>query len=396
MAGRVFLHVGGLKTGTTYLQRLMWANRERLSAVGTLFPGEDDRDHVWASITVRHGTPPSERAARAWEIILAQVRDFPGDAVISHEFLGLATRAQAEAALACLAPAEVHVVYTARDLIRVVPALWQEQVKYRHTGRLSDFRLHPDAPANPNELFGWRGVDVVGALRRWGATLPPSRVHVVTVPRPGAPSELLWQRFASACGIDVATVAPDQVRANNSMGAVEVELLRRVNSRLADEIRGPGEVPMWTRNYLADHVLAIGGGARFGLDDQRRKEMYEWGAESVARLREAGYQVVGDLDELLGDPDAAYPADPDRVGDDALLDAALNAMSTMLSDYRQVWRDRRSLRRQLRRAREMLQGARRPSDAREHGAARLGVSPQSASRGRWWRRPRRHGPTVQG
>ncbi len=53
MARRVFFHVGTLKTGTTYLQRVMWENRDRLREAGTLFAGEYYHDRVWATQTVR-------------------------------------------------------------------------------------------------------------------------------------------------------------------------------------------------------------------------------------------------------------------------------------------------------------------------------------------------------
>ena len=47
MAAKVFLHIGLPKTGTTYLQTVMWADRERMRAQGVLLPGRErrDRDH---------------------------------------------------------------------------------------------------------------------------------------------------------------------------------------------------------------------------------------------------------------------------------------------------------------------------------------------------------------
>ena len=40
MARRVYVHVGLPKTGTTYLQHMLWESREALAADGVLFPGE--------------------------------------------------------------------------------------------------------------------------------------------------------------------------------------------------------------------------------------------------------------------------------------------------------------------------------------------------------------------
>ena len=44
--------------------------------------------------------------------------------------------------------------------------------------------------------------DLPDVLARWGATLPPSRVHVVCCPPPDADPALLWQRFAGVVGFD--------------------------------------------------------------------------------------------------------------------------------------------------------------------------------------------------
>ena len=35
----VYLHIGSPKTGTTYIQDVLWANREALEADGVLLPG---------------------------------------------------------------------------------------------------------------------------------------------------------------------------------------------------------------------------------------------------------------------------------------------------------------------------------------------------------------------
>ena len=53
MARRVFIHLGLPKTATTYLQTILWGSRERLRADGVLLPGDERRDHLWASRVVR-------------------------------------------------------------------------------------------------------------------------------------------------------------------------------------------------------------------------------------------------------------------------------------------------------------------------------------------------------
>ena len=50
---RVFLHVGEPKTGTTFLQHVLFGNRDRLAARGVVLPGYTRRDHSRASRDLR-------------------------------------------------------------------------------------------------------------------------------------------------------------------------------------------------------------------------------------------------------------------------------------------------------------------------------------------------------
>ena len=47
----------------------------------------------------------------------------------------------------------------------------------------------------------WGAQEIPDILDRWGHDLPPERVHLVTVPPPGGPKQLLWKRFSIAFGL---------------------------------------------------------------------------------------------------------------------------------------------------------------------------------------------------
>ncbi len=358
MARRVFFHIGGPKSGTTFLQAVMWGNRDVLRQQGVLFPGDRWLDRVWATNVLREtSNVPHEMARTSWDRIVAQTQSFDGTVVISHEFFAAATREQARRAIAALAPAEVHVVYTARDYVRQVPALWQEQVKFRLSTPLSEYDPEP-LTARPARHFSWRTLDVVDALDRWGSDLPPGHVHVVTVPPAGSPPGLLWERFSTLCGIDPASCDTDLGSPNESLGVVEAELMRRLNPRISDEIRGPREVPVWVRDYLGHTVLVPRGRERFSVGPQRAEELREKSREAVRQIEAAGYDVVGDLKELI--PPEGLPSlrQPDDISEGELLDAALDSMAVMLKNYRDVALERNDLRAQVLRAEREAEQAR--------------------------------------
>ena len=100
---RVFLHIGLPKTATTYLQTVLWAHRARMRAQGVLLPGDERRDHLWASRMVREDDHPRSAddawQAGAWDRVRAEIAAWPGTAVVSHEFFAAASRGAGRAAI---------------------------------------------------------------------------------------------------------------------------------------------------------------------------------------------------------------------------------------------------------------------------------------------------------
>ena len=126
--------------------------------------------------------------------------------MISHEILGGAEPEEIAAALAPFVGLDVDVVVTARDLGRQATAHWQEEVKLGDTRSFADFEREQFRADVPRDASGerphfWHAQDYAAALRRWSTALPAERVHLVVCPPPGAAPDLLWHRFADACGI---------------------------------------------------------------------------------------------------------------------------------------------------------------------------------------------------
>jgi hypothetical protein len=330
------LHIGAPKTGTTYLQRVLDANRDALAGQGVLYAaGATSRDRVWATEVLRGidmTRHPKPRAAGAWDRIVDQVRGWDGTAVVSHEFFGGCSAEQAKRALADLEPSEVHLVFTARDYLSLAGAVWQERLKYGHATPFSDFRL--DATGK-TPMWSWQTQDLLAILARWQHHLPASQIHVVTVPRGGKP-DALWQRFASVVGIDPAATSPDIGSANTSLGLVEAELLRRVDERAREVLAGPREHARWTRDLLANTVLSQGSTERFSISGAYAEELVARSHEAVSGIAAAGYDVVGSLDDLLPPDPLPVTRTPDDASTEELLDAALAAIVGLIAEVKEV------------------------------------------------------------
>jgi hypothetical protein len=342
---RVFIHVGCPKTGTSYLQSILRHNQGRLCEHGLLTP-LNDAHHYALSLQVREVPryAGNEELQRRVGRLRAAVRDFGGDVLLTHELLAPATAQQAEALLESLAPAEVHVVITARDLARQIPAEWQQHIKSGYTGSLPEFVAQVQAHKGAGRWF-WSVQDVSDIARRWAGSLRPQRVHVVTVPPRGRDPEILWDRFAGVLGIPVGLCRVEDTRGNESLGVVEVELLRRAN-RIRRELGEPADRA--TLKRLALGMLGGRAGARrFGYDPRLHPWVVETGAGLVAALRGCDYHIAGNLDDLLPARVPEIGADPADVAESDLLDASIDALMDAAAQLCAADAERAELRRLL-------------------------------------------------
>lgn len=329
MTTTLYLHVGCPKSGTTYLQQILDHNREPLAQAGILVVGEQHADRVQAALQVRED--PRWRklpAARQdmWGTLVREIRAWQGPtAILSYELFSAATAEQAQRALADLDSIEVHVVITARDLARSVPSAWQERLKFGLTTSLEDWQ--PPAAEQAGSEWGWRTTDPASVAERWKGSLPPSRVHVVTMPRSRNDGEL-WARFAAVCGIQEVSVQTALPRVNESLGAVEAELLRRINGHVRAPIVGSREQSRWLRDLLANSLLAARAGEGLAITDAQFDEALVRSRETVAALAASGYDISGDLADLEATrPDGRLPG---SVADAELLEAAAEVIVELL------------------------------------------------------------------
>ncbi|GAA0979893.1 hypothetical protein ENKNEFLB_00106 [Nocardioides aquaticus] len=337
---RVFLHVGAPKTGTTYLQDRLTLNARSLARHGVHVP-TGSRLVSPALFQFRAaldllgqdwGGAPGH-AEGAWEALVKKVRATSGTVVVSHEILAPAkAEAVARAKRDLTADgSELHVVYTARDLGRQVPAAWQESIKQ---GRTWSYAVFVKKFRRRSAWFA-HAFDLPTALGRWSEGLPPERVHLVTVPPSGTPGDLLWTRFCAVTGIDPAWAPRPSDRRNASMGAAETEVVRALNEALDRKVRRGPDYDYLIRNLLAEDSLV--SGSSHSSPVRMPPRLLDWAQEETARWRtwveSAGIDVVGDLDELEPRPIAEEDwNDPDKTTRKWRLRVAMRALTAMTEE----------------------------------------------------------------
>ncbi|HET6166135.1 MAG TPA: hypothetical protein VFE07_04855 [Marmoricola sp.] len=336
---RAFVHVGLPKTGTSHLQSVVWANLAELRAQGLVVVPEP----VGSTSKAQAGTQvmlaardrlvaghDPETATEVLDRFAAEVRAAgDADVLLTQEQLAACSTEQAAALLDRFGEREVHVVVTARAVSRQVPSAWQERVKTRSTTSYADFVAAARDRGEPARGF-WRNQDLVAVLERWGGSLPPEQVHVVTVPTGGADS--LDARYFGVLGVDHTRLQADRTRSNTSLGVVQAELLRRVNVALGDRLPKPrmgyARVAKW---FLTEKFLVTQSGRPALLPESAQGWCRQLAEEWITTIGAAGYDVAGDLADLLPDP-AHFTSGLVEVDDDDLLDAATRALADILVD----------------------------------------------------------------
>ena len=128
MTPTIHLHIGEPKSGTTYLQAMLDENRKALEAAGLLTPGP--REQIRAAQDAIRRRSDGE----LWQALADKLLAWSGPtALVSMETLCRAHPSAVKRAVNAFGDAEVRVHVTARDVLRSLPAQWQQSTQHRKT-----------------------------------------------------------------------------------------------------------------------------------------------------------------------------------------------------------------------------------------------------------------------
>lgn len=332
----LYVHVGFMKTGTSYLQSKLRRSSGEVRRQGLELVPDTLRATFQLALAVRDRYDPD---ADPPEVGTALAR-FPAQlaastaprALLTEESLAPATPEQIDRLLDACGSHDVHVVLTVRDLARQIPSSWQQRLQTGSPETFADYLDRLRAAADEDDPVVWRQRDVVATLDRWGARVPAERIHVVTVPPSGSPREELLHRFCRVLDVDPTRLREARTRPNEGLGVVGAELLRRLNEGIDPDLTRRQDYGAVGKRYFALAVLGSGDtGARLRMPRDTEAWCRSVAEEQVRYLRAGGFDVVGDLDDLLPDP-AAFTDDPQQPTAEELLALGTRALTTVLTD----------------------------------------------------------------
>ncbi len=337
MPERVFLHIGPRKSGSTYLQTRLWANRAALRERGIHLPGDGQIDHFRAGLDLRELPARGEQLPPVgrWDQLSAEVR--ASDArtvVISDERLAGASSVQAARALRSLAPHDVHVIYAVREFAGLLPSEWQERIKQAMDAPFDAWLRRVATRGGP---WFWRAHCLSNVFARW--SVAPDHVHLVVVPPTSGDRDELWRRFAFV--IDAPPAIPNgAARGNRSLGVDESEAVRRVYQHL-DRPRPSARIEQVMREVVSHQVLVPRQEIRaMRLPDECRPWVEHQTARRRAFIESSGCRVVGSPAELAVDPTRFAPVVV-RPADSEVLDAVVQVVGELTA---RIARRRRRIR----------------------------------------------------
>jgi hypothetical protein len=193
VAERTVLHIGVMKSATTYLQGACEANADTLQDAGLLWIRSRLSFQAMNDLLIP-GPPTGD-----WRELRTSVRAHSGAALVSNELLSIRGPAAARKVVRRLGT-PVDVVITARDLARVIPSQWATGQANGRTTPWEEFiaALMADEQDHHAVRWFWRRQDIPRIVDRWGPLA--ESVTLVTVPPRGAAPEVIAERFAVALG----------------------------------------------------------------------------------------------------------------------------------------------------------------------------------------------------
>lgn len=222
---RVFLHIGGHKTGTSHLQALFYNNRKRLAEAGIHYPdiGPNNAHHALATTWLDLADFPEwflreNPPERIWNRLVGTYARAGGTVFLSAENL---TRMHPQIvdyrdlALRLAAFDEVRVIYTMRRQTELVQSLWMQVAKTRRAPTLRSYVER----ALDKRLGGGVPIDHLSVYQRLLQGFRPDQITLLdygqTVRAPGGMARAFLRLMGS--DLDPATlVQPSRAESNPS------------------------------------------------------------------------------------------------------------------------------------------------------------------------------------
>jgi hypothetical protein len=310
MTKKLVAHLGFHKTGTTALQESFSTHRDLLKDHGIIYPDLGQKAHhraAWALIGRSWGWKNKggkNFPIAEWEKLVKKTKKNNQTTLISSEFFCELSAEQIERFKKDINCKDVAIVFTLRPLLKLLTSSYQQYLKYGLTPTYEEW-LHSvlDQPGKSKltPTF-WKRHEHGRVIRQWAEVFGPENVYVVIADerQPTA----IFEAFNSILGLPAATITQvEGISSNRSLTYEEVCLLLEINKYFPKD-RVWTEYEIYIREgaikHLTDNVRVDQSAEKLLTPQWAVDKVKEISAASVARIKESGVNIIGNIDNFEG------------------------------------------------------------------------------------------------
>lgn len=301
---KLVLHIGQMKSGTTYIQNILQSSRSYLNENSWIYPGKKiNQQHEVYGICGKDVFWVRESMRRQNQVIADKLVEEIKSKRNSHNLI---ISAEALSSLSASGIARFidnvgkpdEVVLTVRSLYKVLPSAWQQSLKGGHDRSLEEF-FELLKKQRPNREGFWKTYSFGEIVKKWASFAP---VKVIVVPDKPAKKDQLWNMFSKVVGLpEEVCREPDESKSNISLNMESASFLRA----LIRAVSSDGELaPYKTRiiglylNGMVFPLAPLGRGNKIFPLESFKEDLDKWGREEVELLEEFSTDIVGDVGSL--------------------------------------------------------------------------------------------------
>ncbi len=298
------LHVGLMKTGTTYIQYILEKNRSYLMDNGWNYPGpRENQQFAFYNICGKDIPWVTDRSVLNYGKIGAKLVEISQERatnlIMSSEALS-SLDADGIGRLKARIGLPDKVIFTIRSLPRIFPSSWQQILKSGAAIRLDKYFADTLNEVNAEPLAGfWRSYAFGRIIQLWKTVLDVE-VNVVIVPQSSARPDEFWSRFRSASGVPDVPEKHVPSQSSNASLSIELAELMYLFNRDFCPTRGLESHKKRTE-FLKKCIFpaaSLGWGKPILLHPDQDAMIRQWNEQECETLHEYADKIFGDLSEL--------------------------------------------------------------------------------------------------
>lgn len=303
---KLVLHVGQMKSGTTFIQNILRKNRKPLEESGWLYPGKRfNHQHETYGICGGDIFWVNERMRENNDEIGKKLIDECKDGLknknvlISSEALSSLDSSGIERFVSTFGNPD-EVILTVRDLYRVFPSAWQQDLKGGHSRSLEEFFELLKTQRKDKSGF-WKTYSYGDVVKKWAKICP---VKVIIVPgmsnnKGGA----LWESFSSTVGLPTnLDVNIDSSQLNLSLNIETANFVRSLIKIINQDKRFSGHKSKILKGYFDEMVFPCAGqnrGEKILPPISYKAEMKDWNIKEYNVMKRFASEIVGNEKDLV-------------------------------------------------------------------------------------------------